>query len=499
MATSDQSYHFTRWTGLIISVCVADSVSFAYDNSLMGSLGVMPAYHKYFELTTALTSVNIAMALIGGIVIALVAGPIIDWKGRRLGILLACLTQILGAILQGCAQNLPTFIIGRFLIGGGTGLAQVACTSYVAETVPSKIRALALGLFLSCWAIGSLLAAGICYGTAAMVDSTWSWRIPSLLQAVPAIIVILNLLVIPESPRWLARHERLDEAVHIIAKVHGLDLNNSSVKDQQREILENIQYDKENRTYKAKGYLELFRTRGNLKRTLVLLSVAPCTMLSGSNIITFYFGTMFNKAGIHDSRTQLEIKSILSLWQLVVALAGSLSAERVGRRKLALASMSLAAIFLFLVGGLTSRYGEGTNKSGIYATIAGIFLFQGGYSLGMTPLGALYPAEIMSFSLRGYGVSLYAAFSRSCGILASFALPYGFDAIGWQMYIVNACFDVLLVIMIAVYWVETKGRTLEEIDFLFDSPRPLRIVDAESIQNKKVNAIVSGEVVLPMS
>lgn len=112
MSARGQLSHFTRWTGLVVSICVADSIAFSYDLSPMGSLGVMPAYCRYFKLNTALISTNIAMALVGGIVVALVAGPIIYCKGRRFGILAACFTQIVGAVLQGAAQHIAMFIVG---------------------------------------------------------------------------------------------------------------------------------------------------------------------------------------------------------------------------------------------------------------------------------------------------------------------------------------------------------------------------------------------------
>jgi fucose permease len=78
----------------------------------MGSLGVMPAYREYFKLSTALVSANIAMGFVGGIVIALVAGPVVDHKGRKFGILLACMCQICGAILQGAARHIAMFLVG---------------------------------------------------------------------------------------------------------------------------------------------------------------------------------------------------------------------------------------------------------------------------------------------------------------------------------------------------------------------------------------------------
>jgi hypothetical protein len=194
---------------------------------------------------------------------------------------------------------------------------------------------------------------------------------------------------------------------------------------------------------------------------------------------------MFDKAGIHDPKTQLEINVCLSSWHLVVAFVGSMSAEKLGRRTLGLISLGLATIFLFLVGALTARFGDGSNKSGIYATIGSIFLFVGGYALGLTPLPAIYAPEILPYTLRAYGMSLVAAFSRCCGLLVIFALPYGFDAIGWKMYMVNGCFDVFLWIMIAIYWVETKGCSLEQIDSLFEGRSRVRADEANPVALEK--------------
>lgn len=117
-----------------------------------------------------------------------------------------------------------------------------------------------------------------------MVDSTWSWRIPSLLQAAPSIAAIIVLLFLPESPRWLAYNDRNDEAVAVIAKVHGTSVDEPVVQVQYREILDTLNYEKNEG--KSVSFLELFKTPGNRRRVLLAVSVAPLAMLTGSNIIT---------------------------------------------------------------------------------------------------------------------------------------------------------------------------------------------------------------------
>jgi Sugar (and other) transporter len=100
---------------------------------------------------------------------------------------------------------------------------------------------------------------------------------------------------------------------------------------------------------------------------------------------------MLSGAGNTNAHTQLEINVILSAWQLVCATAGSLRAEKIGRKWLACLSIGSGAVFLFMFGGLTGKYGTSDNSSGVYGTVACMFLFLGAYSFGLTPLTVIYP------------------------------------------------------------------------------------------------------------
>lgn len=157
-------------TALVVSVCVVDSVTIAYDGSLMGSLNVMASYQKYFELTTATTAVNTCATFLGAILIGPFTGMLIDWKGRKMGLYASGIVNIIGAIIAGAAVNIAMFIAGRLIIGIGVGLGQTAAGTYVAETTAPSIRSLALGLYFSCWAVGALLAAGISYGVSILMS-----------------------------------------------------------------------------------------------------------------------------------------------------------------------------------------------------------------------------------------------------------------------------------------------------------------------------------------
>lgn len=326
-----------------------------------------------------------------------------------------------------------------------------------------------------------------------MEPSNWAWRIPSILQAAPPACALVVLLFLPESPRWLAYNDRPEEALRILARINGTTRDDSAVQEQYLEILGALELEKSHTDDGIKGFVRMLRASHAARRRLMLaLSVAPLAMLTGSNVITYYFGSMLSQAGITSSTTQLQINVILSSWQLVVATAGSALADKLGRRVLALLSLCLCTFFFYLLAGLTARFGSSssgagsgeapssTNTAGVYGTVACIFLFLGTYSFGITPLTAMYAPEVLPYHMRASGIALQGMLIKTCGVLVTVVFPYLMDAIGWRAYIANASWNLLLVVYIYFRWVETKGLTLEEVDAIFeDEPRVIYAADDE--------------------
>ncbi|CAK7237506.1 hypothetical protein SCUCBS95973_009978 [Sporothrix curviconia] len=464
-----KSTRLTLTTMLVIAVCIVDSVTIAYDGSLMGSLNVMPSYQAYFDLTTATTAVNTCATFLGSIAIGPVTGLLIDWRGRKFGLYSAVVMNVIGAGISGGAVNIGMFIAGRIIIGVGVGLGQTTAGAYIAETTAPQLRSLALGLYFACWAAGSLIAAGISFGSSSLEPSNWAWRLPSVLQAAPAILVSMIVFFAPESPRWLVCQDRREEALLVLAQVNGAgdDVDDADVQMQFREIVDTLDYEK-TAEGRSMNIVDMLKTPANRKRLFLALSIAPLSMLTGSSIITYYFGSMLDQAGVTDATTQLQINVILSAWQLVTSVAGALLADRLGRRLLCLLSLGLCSFFFYLFGGLTAKYGSSNYDPGTYGTIACMFLFLGSYAFGITPLTPMYGPEVLSYNMRANGLAVQGIFIKSCGVLVAMAFPYMMAAIGWKTYVVNASWNLLFWVYVYFQWVETRRLTLEEVDALFD-------------------------------
>lgn len=304
------------------------------------------------------------------------------------------------------------------------------------------------------------------------------------------------LIFVPESPRWLVGKDRHEEALEVLAVVNaGGDKNDPLVLLQYREITDTIAWEKtEGRQL---SFREAYTNPANRKRLIIAVSFSAMVMLPGTNIITYYFGTMLEQAGITSATTQLEINIILTSWTLIISVIASFFADHVGRKLLCSLSLIGQIISFYLVGGLTAAYGTSAKTSGIYTTIAGIFLYNGAYAFGITPLTVLYPPEVLSYRIRGTGMGLYTMTTKLCGLFVTMVFPFALDAIGWKTYIINASFDILMVAFVVWYWVETRGLTLEEVDIRFDGEKHSSVPDLEDLVHGNVekDVVLDGLVV----
>lgn len=142
---------------------------------------------------------------------------------------------------------------------------------------------------------------------------------------------------------------------------------------------------------------------------------------------------------------------VLNVWCLACALLGTHLAASWGRKPIAIVSQSLLIVCLFIVAGLSKIYAadpDGASQTLIYGNVAVMFLFQGFYSLAWTPLLYLYPPEVFNYSIRANGVALSQLMLNSLALLLTFVQGIGLTNIGWKMYIINASWDVIVLVLI---------------------------------------------------
>lgn len=266
----------------------------------------------------------------------------------------------------------------------------------------------------------------------------------------------------------------------VVAQTHANgDTSNPVVLAQYQEIIDTIEY--ERNVGETLSMKQMAKKPVARKRVSLAISAAVISTISVNVIASYYLGTMLDNAGISETTTQLQINIILNAWCLCCALFGTYYADILGRRATAIISTALLTIFLFIIGALTKVYGASRNKSGVYGTVAAIFLSQGAYSFGWTPLLYLYPPEVLNYSIRANGMGLFTFVLNGVALLIVFSCPFAQEAMGWKIYMMNGAWDVLEVGLIWEYWVETRGKTLEEIDEMFEGIKHSDVPDLKDV------------------
>lgn len=430
---------------------------------MMAGLNIMPQYNDYFHLTTATQSLQIATIYVGGCIACLFWGWLTDAYGRRPSLFWAAAVTVLAAALQASSRSVAMFCAARVLVGLGTTASAISAPAYLAEVLPWDQRAMGLALFDDLFYVGALAAAAVTYGSA-RIEGDWAWRLPSLLQGLWGLLCVALLPFMPESPRWLVDVGRHEEALRVLACVNaGGDVGDDLVRLQFVEICDTIGYERDPLPWRR-----MLRERGPRRRLVIAATCALFSMVQGNLLVQYQIGKMLDHAGVTDKTTQLVINMGTNGVSLVVSFVGTFFTARIGAKTAALASTAAITVVLVVIGLLTRSYGESSHKPGIYATVAMIFVAAASFAFGWIPILFLVPAEVLNFSIRAVGMSLFSMVVCLTGIWGNFAFLFGLESIGWRFYMINAAWNVAVFLFIAWYWVELKGKTLEEVDVLFD-------------------------------
>ncbi|KAJ7128401.1 hexose transporter [Mycena epipterygia] len=367
-----------------------------------------------------------------------------DGIGRRRTVFIGALIMCLGTAVQTASQSVGMFIGARFLIGFGLTFAANAAPMLVTELSYPKHRAVLTSCYNSLWYSGAIIAAWATFGSF-KIHSTWAWRIPSLLQALPSIFQVCLVLFAPESPRYLHHFDP-----HV-----GRD-----------DPLTAIEFD---RTVAANiGWKSFLTSPGNRKRVRIIIAIAFFSQWSANGLVSYYLNKVLTSIGVVDPTIQLLINGILQIWNLAWALAASTMVERFGRRLLFLTSVGLMIVFFTVQTVCTARFQIAGSETAAHAVIAFIFLYYAAYDLAFTPLIVTYTLEILPYNIRAKGLTIFNFTISLALIFNQYVNPIALDAIAWKYYIVYCVWLVFEGMFLHCYIIETKNRTLEETAALFD-------------------------------
>lgn len=309
--------------------------------------------------------------------------------GRKSAIQIGAVIWIIGCIIVSAAQNIPMLIVGRIINGFCVGICSAQVPVYITEIAPPTKRGRLVGA--QQWAItwGIMIMFYISYGCS-FINGNAAFRVPWALQMIPAIILFFGMIVLPESPRWLASKDRWEECEQVLILTHGKgDPHSPWVAREFQEIREWIDIERASAQVR---YIDLFSAK-YINRTHIGLFTQIWSQLTGMNVMMYYITYVFAMAGLtgntllgelhhsflflssdisffpsahaDDYEKKTVSSSIQYVINVVMTIPGLIWIDRVGRRPILLLGSTLMATWLFANAGILAVYGTDPGPNGV--------------------------------------------------------------------------------------------------------------------------------------
>src|ERR1700680_2812995 len=428
------------------SVATLGGFLFGYDNIVIS--GAIEYLSQLFHLDAAGIGWAAGCALIGCLAGCLAAGHVADYLGKKKALARCALCFALSSVGVLFAADLHQFVLWRLIGGIGIGAASVVCPNYIAEIAPTRVRGRCVTLYQLGIVVGILAAVFVNMLIQRMGDEAWNistgWRWMFLAGVVPAILFGLMILPAVESPRWLMKLGRRDQAIDVLVKINRAD-------EALREAAEI-----ENSLATEEGHIsELFTT---FRRPLLLgILLAGLQQISGITPLFSFLPEIFRSAGTATSDAFFQ-SVLVSLINLLFTLFALWLVDRAGRKTLILAGTSLQFISFALVGWFYYVHGSGV------AVLIFVMTFVAGHAFGNGVACWVIISEIYPTKVRGRAMSIATTALWVVGYLGNQSFPLmqkhlGSDGTFW-CFSAAALLNLLCVLSLVP---ETKGRTLEDI------------------------------------
>ena len=375
--------------------------------------------------------------------------------GRKKSIAAGVVIMIIGAILQATAYGRAHMVVARVVSGVGMGFVNSTVPVFQSEYSPKANRGLYVCMQLSTLNFGILLAYWIDYGFSTHLAS-YAWRVPVILQCgesrcpklnasnglihlVFLIPMLFIITVVPETPRWLASHDRGDESLRVLQRLHGCTMSNEAIRRLHADIMQTVAVEKSMGTG---TWGDLLRNDSiqSRKRFLIACAIQAFQQLGGINAIIYYSGTLFQKSVGFDQHMSALMAGFLQTWFFVASFIPWLLIDRIGRRPLLLSMISLMAAVMAVQTALIYQVQFKTaaaHGAGI-AAAAMLFVFQGAFTVGFQATVWVYPTEILPLRLRQRGSSVSTACNWIFNYMIVQITPIAIANIGYKTYIIFA-------------------------------------------------------------
>ncbi len=431
---------------LLLSAIVAalGSLLFGFDTAVIS--GTTEALRQVYDLNDNLLGFTVSSALFGTMVGALLVGRPADWWGRRPVLALLAVLFVISALGCALAWNWYALLFFRWLGGVAVGGASVVCPMYITEIAPAKRRGILVAVSQLNIVIGILAAYFsnylVAYFMGADHPATWRWMFG--VMTVPAVAFLLTVLMIPESPRWLVKQGRRQQAEAVLVR-----FGHEAPGQEAAEIEDSLKAE-------MSGQHQRLFQRKYLKPLLLACMIAAFNQLDGINAVIYYTADIFRMAGA-DKASALMQSVIIGFTNLVMTIVAMALIDRVGRK-----ALLLVGSVTFVLSHVLAAWVFATHAQG-WIVIAAMMGVVGSHAYSQGAVVWVIINELLPNAVRASGSAVVCSLVWVLCLGVSWSFPVVAAKSGAYAFGFFALMMVLQFFLVLKYLPETKGVSLEEL------------------------------------
>ncbi|GBG63779.1 hypothetical protein CBR_g39323 [Chara braunii] len=401
----------------------------------------------------------VSSSLAGAAIGALSGGSLADWLGRTRAFQVDVLPLVVGTLMSANSNVVQSMILGRFIVGIGIGLTSAVVPLYISEVAPTDIRGKLGTVNQLCICIGILGA--LVAGLPLAGNPVW-WRTMFSLAAVPAVLLGIGMQFCPESPRWLYQQGKMKQTEEAVGRLWGrsrADLAMAELRESGGGGTSSSSSSSSGSGEEESRWLELFGKR-YWRVMLIGIAMFFFQQFAGINAVVYYSSAVFRKVGIV---SDVAASALVGATNVVGTAIASFLMDKQGRKKLLIGSFAGMALSMLVLAVSLSWKGL-ARFSGILAVV-GTMAYVLAFSLGVGPVPALLLPEIFPNRIRAKAVALSLVTHWVCNFVVGLTFLGIVNSIGVSsVYLGFAGVCLLAILFVDRFVVETKGRSLEEIE-----------------------------------
>lgn len=451
---------------LVSTIAALAGLLFGFDTGIIS--GALLFIKNSFPVTTGMKEIIVGSVLVGAIVGSMSSGKLTDRYGRRGVILVISLLFIFGTSVAALAPNLEVILFGRLFIGIAIGIGSYTAPLYIAEAAPFERRGALVTLNQLMITLGILLSYCINY---IFANTHGSWRWMFAIGIIPAILLGIGMIFLPESPRWLVMNNRIDQARKTLQYLRA----KKSVDHEIEEIKDSLQL-------KNAKVRDLFAPW--LRSVLFVgLFLGFLQQAVGINTIIYYAPTFFTMAGFHTVSSSILATIGVGVINVAATIFAIRHLDTLGRRPLLFVGLVGMAVSLFILSFAFHTHLHAATLR--WLAVASVFLYITCFAFSLGALLWIIVAEIFPLEIRGVGMSFAVATSWFWNLLISSTFLTLLDKIGPSNTFMLYGIVSIIGLLCSYLWIpETKGISLELIENNIRKGLPVREIGLPSSTKK---------------